>query len=148
MTLVLFFPTLEKPFTAWILKEEIPQNWFLEGIIDILFQVLFDCNTLTCYILACTLPFLSSLSRGPSTQPQFSLELQLLVSILISLYFLSLRVLFICLIYKAKCFHSLDKLLIWILVLWTAQGNCLTINSDEHTIGRNSGIFWALLQFR
>ncbi|XP_058417698.1 UNC93-like protein MFSD11 isoform X3 [Diceros bicornis minor] len=33
-------------------------------------------------------------------------------------------------------------------VLWTAQGNCLTINSDEHTIGRNSGIFWALLQSR
>ncbi|KAJ1130296.1 hypothetical protein NDU88_008650 [Pleurodeles waltl] len=32
-------------------------------------------------------------------------------------------------------------------VLWTAQGNCLTINSDETTIGRNSGIFWALLQF-
>ncbi|XP_073166588.1 UNC93-like protein MFSD11 isoform X2 [Lepidochelys kempii] len=31
-------------------------------------------------------------------------------------------------------------------VLWTAQGNCLTINSDENTIGRNSGIFWALLQ--
>ncbi|XP_011523549.2 UNC93-like protein MFSD11 isoform X4 [Homo sapiens] len=31
-------------------------------------------------------------------------------------------------------------------VLWTAQGNCLTINSDEHSIGRNSGIFWALLQ--
>ncbi|XP_044309541.1 UNC93-like protein MFSD11 isoform X2 [Varanus komodoensis] len=33
-------------------------------------------------------------------------------------------------------------------VLWTAQGNCLTINSDENTIGRNSGIFWALLQSR
>ncbi|XP_059804614.1 UNC93-like protein MFSD11 [Hypanus sabinus] len=32
-------------------------------------------------------------------------------------------------------------------VIWTAQGNCLTINSDENTIGRNSGIFWALLQF-
>uniref|UniRef100_A0A2D4PUC6 UNC93-like protein MFSD11 n=1 Tax=Micrurus surinamensis TaxID=129470 RepID=A0A2D4PUC6_MICSU len=32
-------------------------------------------------------------------------------------------------------------------VLWTAQGNCLTINSNENTIGRNSGIFWALLQF-
>ncbi|NWV47929.1 MFS11 protein, partial [Daphoenositta chrysoptera] len=32
-------------------------------------------------------------------------------------------------------------------VLWTAQGNCLTENSDENTIGRNSGIFWALLQF-
>ncbi|XP_003211465.1 UNC93-like protein MFSD11 [Meleagris gallopavo] len=31
-------------------------------------------------------------------------------------------------------------------VLWTAQGNCLTINSDENTIGRNSGVFWALLQ--
>ncbi|XP_062936799.1 UNC93-like protein MFSD11 isoform X2 [Cynocephalus volans] len=31
-------------------------------------------------------------------------------------------------------------------VLWTSQGNCLTINSDEYTIGRNSGIFWALLQ--
>ncbi|NXE48827.1 MFS11 protein, partial [Casuarius casuarius] len=31
-------------------------------------------------------------------------------------------------------------------VLWTAQGNCLTVNSDENTIGRNSGIFWALLQ--
>ncbi|OXB57841.1 hypothetical protein ASZ78_008276 [Callipepla squamata] len=33
-------------------------------------------------------------------------------------------------------------------VLWTAQGNCLTINSDENTIGRNSGVFWALLQSR
>uniref|UniRef100_UPI00398F14F6 UNC93-like protein MFSD11 n=1 Tax=Pristiophorus japonicus TaxID=55135 RepID=UPI00398F14F6 len=32
-------------------------------------------------------------------------------------------------------------------VIWTAQGNVLTINSDETTIGRNSGIFWALLQF-
>ncbi|XP_072549296.1 UNC93-like protein MFSD11 [Salminus brasiliensis] len=32
-------------------------------------------------------------------------------------------------------------------VLWTAQGNLLTINSTESTIGRNSGIFWALLQF-
>uniref|UniRef100_G3PPW1 Major facilitator superfamily domain containing 11 n=1 Tax=Gasterosteus aculeatus aculeatus TaxID=481459 RepID=G3PPW1_GASAC len=32
-------------------------------------------------------------------------------------------------------------------VLWTAQGNVLAINSSENTIGRNSGIFWALLQF-
>ncbi|XP_068119753.1 UNC93-like protein MFSD11 isoform X3 [Hyperolius riggenbachi] len=32
-------------------------------------------------------------------------------------------------------------------VLWTAQGTCLTMNSDDKTIGRNSGIFWALLQF-
>ncbi|KAM9744858.1 UNC93-like protein MFSD11 [Menidia menidia] len=32
-------------------------------------------------------------------------------------------------------------------VLWTAQGNLLTINSNDSTIGRNSGIFWSLLQF-
>lgn len=32
-------------------------------------------------------------------------------------------------------------------VLWTAQGNVLAINSSDATIGRNSGIFWALLQF-
>uniref|UniRef100_A0A8C9XQT7 Major facilitator superfamily domain containing 11 n=1 Tax=Sander lucioperca TaxID=283035 RepID=A0A8C9XQT7_SANLU len=32
-------------------------------------------------------------------------------------------------------------------VLWTAQGNVLAINSTDDTIGRNSGIFWALLQF-
>ncbi|XP_068193679.1 UNC93-like protein MFSD11 [Antennarius striatus] len=32
-------------------------------------------------------------------------------------------------------------------VLWTAQGNVLAINSTDATIGRNSGIFWALLQF-
>ncbi|XP_029014137.1 UNC93-like protein MFSD11 [Betta splendens] len=32
-------------------------------------------------------------------------------------------------------------------VLWTAQGNVLAINSNDNTIGRNSGIFWALLQF-
>uniref|UniRef100_A0A3Q3XJ30 Uncharacterized protein n=1 Tax=Mola mola TaxID=94237 RepID=A0A3Q3XJ30_MOLML len=32
-------------------------------------------------------------------------------------------------------------------VLWTAQGNVLTINSTNDTIGRNSGIFWALMQF-
>ncbi|XP_026214474.1 UNC93-like protein MFSD11 [Anabas testudineus] len=32
-------------------------------------------------------------------------------------------------------------------VLWTAQGNVLAINSSDNTIGRNSGIFWALLQF-
>ncbi|XP_077474729.1 UNC93-like protein MFSD11 [Stigmatopora argus] len=32
-------------------------------------------------------------------------------------------------------------------VLWTAQGNVLAINSGPTTIGRNSGIFWALLQF-
>lgn len=31
-------------------------------------------------------------------------------------------------------------------VLWTAQGNYLTLMSSKDTIGRNSGIFWALLQ--
>eukprot|EP00048_Salpingoeca_helianthica_P015418 m.226672 g.226672 ORF g.226672 m.226672 type:complete len:427 (-) comp17008_c0_seq1:30-1310(-) len=31
-------------------------------------------------------------------------------------------------------------------VLWTAQGNFQTINSDDTTRGRNAGIFWALLQ--
>lgn len=30
--------------------------------------------------------------------------------------------------------------------LWTAQGAYLSENSDENTSGRNSGIFWALLQ--
>lgn len=33
-------------------------------------------------------------------------------------------------------------------VLWTAQGNVLAINSSDSTIGRNSGIFWSLMQFR
>uniref|UniRef100_H3D160 Major facilitator superfamily domain containing 11 n=1 Tax=Tetraodon nigroviridis TaxID=99883 RepID=H3D160_TETNG len=32
------------------------------------------------------------------------------------------------------------------VVLWTAQGNVLTINSTDGTIGRNSGVFWALFQ--
>uniref|UniRef100_UPI00358FFD83 UNC93-like protein MFSD11 n=1 Tax=Myxine glutinosa TaxID=7769 RepID=UPI00358FFD83 len=31
-------------------------------------------------------------------------------------------------------------------VLWTAQGTCLTLNSDSTTMARNTGIFWALLQ--
>jgi hypothetical protein len=43
-------------------------------------HILFDCNALTCCILACTLPFLSSLSHGPSTQHLSSSELPLLVS--------------------------------------------------------------------
>ncbi|KAM5135145.1 UNC93-like protein MFSD11 [Mantella aurantiaca] len=45
-------------------------------------------------------------------------------------------------------FYTLSVLIgIAAAVLWTAQGTCLTINSDDKTIGRNSGIFWALLQF-
>ena len=31
-------------------------------------------------------------------------------------------------------------------VIWTGQGNFLTLNSDDMTMGRNSGIFWAMLQ--
>ncbi len=31
-------------------------------------------------------------------------------------------------------------------MIWVAQGNFLTINSDETTMERNSGIFWAMLQ--
>ncbi|OCT63013.1 UNC93-like protein MFSD11 [Xenopus laevis] len=45
-------------------------------------------------------------------------------------------------------FYTLSVLIgIAAAVLWTAQGSCLTINSDDRTIGRHSGIFWALLQF-
>ncbi|XP_077067709.1 UNC93-like protein MFSD11 isoform X1 [Siphateles boraxobius] len=45
-------------------------------------------------------------------------------------------------------FYTLSVLLgIGAAVLWTAQGNLLTINSKDSTIGRNSGIFWALMQF-
>ncbi|KAK6643081.1 hypothetical protein RUM43_004584 [Polyplax serrata] len=31
-------------------------------------------------------------------------------------------------------------------IIWTGQGNYLILNSDKSTIGRNSGIFWAMLQ--
>jgi hypothetical protein len=33
-------------------------------------------------------------------------------------------------------------------ILWTAQGAYLAVNSDESTISRNTGIYWALLQLR
>ena len=31
-------------------------------------------------------------------------------------------------------------------IIWTAQGNFLTLNSDPTTMSRNSGVFWAMLQ--
>ena len=31
-------------------------------------------------------------------------------------------------------------------IIWTAQGNFLTLNSDPSTMSRNSGVFWAMLQ--
>ncbi|XP_067940067.1 UNC93-like protein MFSD11 isoform X2 [Watersipora subatra] len=31
-------------------------------------------------------------------------------------------------------------------IIWTAQGNFLTLNSTKETMGRNSGLFWALFQ--
>lgn len=31
-------------------------------------------------------------------------------------------------------------------LVWTAQGNFLTINSEPETMSRNSGVFWAMLQ--
>lgn len=31
-------------------------------------------------------------------------------------------------------------------MIWVAQGNFLTLNSDESTMERNSGLFWAMLQ--
>lgn len=33
-------------------------------------------------------------------------------------------------------------------LIWTGQGNYLTLNSNANTISRNSGIFWAILQLR
>lgn len=33
-------------------------------------------------------------------------------------------------------------------VLWNGQGVYLSINSDDSTISRNSGIFWSLCQIR
>lgn len=31
-------------------------------------------------------------------------------------------------------------------VIWTAQGNFLTVNSTPETVSRNAGVFWAIFQ--
>lgn len=31
-------------------------------------------------------------------------------------------------------------------MIWTAQGNFLTVNSTPETVSRNAGIFWAIFQ--
>ena len=41
-----------------------------------------------------------------------------------------------------------SNLMLFSIVIWTAQGCCLTVNSSDETMGRNSGIFWAFMQCR
>jgi len=60
-----------------------------------------------------------------------------------SLFIMSFSIPHTWLLYLASCIIGVGAALIW-----TGQGNYLTLNSSEDTISRNSGVFWALLQMR
>ncbi|KAI1718617.1 ion channel regulatory protein UNC-93 domain-containing protein [Ditylenchus destructor] len=47
---------------------------------------------------------------------------------------------------KAFLYFSSGLLGVGAAVLWTGQGKYLSLNSTEHTAGKNSGLFWALYQ--
>ncbi|XP_066138123.1 UNC93-like protein MFSD11 [Euwallacea fornicatus] len=57
------------------------------------------------------------------------------------LFVMSFFIPYVWLLYLVSCIMGIGAALIW-----TGQGNYLTLNSNEQTISRNSGIFWAMLQ--
>ena len=78
-------------------------------------------------------------------EPRFAhISLQVtLNSLCFSLFIASFLVPKTWLLYLASCVIGFGA-----AIIWTGQGNYLTLNSDSMTISRNSGIFWAMLQAR